>query len=179
MVIRGTLSRPTKLQRRLSRADATLHGLGTMETSRRAFCFLTLIERPWNGRAALLTLRAGLTRSRLLISVGPAILSCILGSCLSPCWRSPESFDLCSFAQSRPGPGGLFRRVSGSGIQKGFARQSKTTIRRDGAPLFLLDPRYSLHGGFRWWSRKLYQVIHQLAAIWRVSLKSAREALAD
>ena len=45
-------------------------------------------------------------------------------------------------------------------------------------PFIFLDPCYSWHGGFRWWNRKLYQVINQLAVNRAVSLSSAREAFA-
>jgi hypothetical protein len=45
-------------------------------------------------------------------------------------------------------------------------------------PFIFLDPRYSWHGGFRWWHGKLSQVIDQLAVCWGVSFSSARASLA-
>jgi len=49
----------------------------------------------------------------------------------------------------------------------------------DGAlPFIFLDPRYSWHGGFRWWHGKLAQVLTTLANEAGVSFASARARLA-
>jgi hypothetical protein len=46
-------------------------------------------------------------------------------------------------------------------------------------PFLFLDPRYSWHGGFRWWHGKLSGVIARLRDEWRVSFGKARKCLAS
>lgn len=46
-------------------------------------------------------------------------------------------------------------------------------------PFYMLDPKFSWHGGFQWWHRKLCGVIGAIAASRTISFAAAQRLLAD
>jgi hypothetical protein len=54
----------------------------------------------------------------------------------------------------------------------------KQIFNPDALPFFLLDPKFSWHGGFTWWHRKFAKVIEELAKLHDVTYAEARAELA-
>jgi hypothetical protein len=63
--------------------------------------------------------------------------------------------------------------------RKALLSNLKQTFSRAAIPFLFLDPRYSWHGGFRWWHGKLAKVILELSTSQQIPFATARAQLAS